>query len=135
MVPRVKSPKSKVKNPRSKVETWDLRLRRAPSSVIRPCRKSYPHIGYLESGRNPRRITHDNPITVTLSKPARLHVELLDVSGRAVALVRDAFVPAGEHLVTARAAADAAGQASGLFTLRVRAGGQEATYKVVMAGE
>jgi hypothetical protein len=79
------------------------------------------------------RIENDTRFTVTISKPAQLRIELLDVTGRAAATLQDAFVPAGEHEFTW---AESAGpQPSGLYTLRARAGGQEMEYNVVIAGE
>ena len=76
-------------------------------------------------------LTGDATFHVTLSKPARLHVEMLDVAGRVTATLHDGFVSAGEHEVSTSAGGKSP---RGVFTLRVRAGGQETAFKVVKAG-
>ncbi len=86
-----------------------------------------------------QRFTPGGAFEVELSKPARLRIELQDVSGRTVRTLHDAFVAAGTHQVhlSEPRKANAGGSApeGGLYTLRVRAGGSEAKYKVVMADE
>lgn len=79
------------------------------------------------------RIEKDVPLLVSLTKPAHVHIELLDGSGRTVANVLEGFVAAGEHRVGWSALPVEVPR--GLFTLRVRAGVLEETYKVVMASE
>ncbi len=68
-----------------------------------------------------------NPVTTIsfeLSQPGRVRIEIFDLSGRLVAVVAEAELPAGEHEVTwAGLDADGRAVASGVYFCAMRAGG------------
>jgi len=78
----------------------------------------------------------DTRFRISVSKPVQLRLELLDVTGRSVGVLRGDFLAAGEHEVEwGSMLRDERERSTGLFQLAIEAGGQKATFKVVIVGE
>ena len=77
---------------------------------------------------NPAR--HSARLTLTLGEAQDVAVDVVDVRGRVVARLLDGPLAAGAHAV----AVDAAALAAGVYLVRVRGAGGQATRRVVVAG-
>lgn len=96
-----------------------------PSEVPHPSRIEL--IGNWPNPFNPSTEIHFRVGTQDLASP-QVHLQIFDMLGREVAVLVDGIVPAGEHRVTF----DANGLSSGVYLIRLEAGGGVVTSRMTL---
>lgn len=100
---------------------------------IGPTKVALPARGF-EMGVGPNPFNPTTTLRLHLPAAARVHAVLYDVSGRRVRTLLDADLPAGEHrAVWDGRDAQGARAASGIYFLRLQAGDERRTAKLILA--
>ena len=72
-------------------------------------------------------------VSFSIDRGAPAIVDVMDIAGRRIATIRDGFVPAGTRAVTWDGRAeDGRPAASGVYFIRLRSAGAQASQKVLL---